>query len=1137
MRASFPGLLALLAVPASAQEWTHLKPELTSHAAGEANVTVLDDGSLRVEGGGDERLYRLVFPTEMEGVEALRIEVLPDPSLPSGGPGRAAGGNFVLSEAKLFSRVGRNRRALEWSGASASFSQIGWPVSAAIDGREDTGWAVAGNIGSPAEAVFNLAQPLGRGRRELELELTFNYGANHSIGRLRVSITNVNGARALQGQDFSKMQAAVDGAIDRGIGYLVDDQDLDGSWGGDQDYYRVGGTALNTYALVKSEVSARHQAVRRALAYIDANPPRKTYEAGCVLMLYAALDHGVYRDRARMVLEDLLDWQLGDWGYPGTHGDPTAGHADLSNTQYGALGYWAATKMGLEVPPPAWRRLAETVLRYQGSAGGFGYTPGAPPTGSMGAAGVTVLALCVDHLEGGLRRECEAGLAQGLEWLDQNFKPNGNPGAQTNWLLYFLYGIERVGAFSGRDSFNGMDWYEQGARFLLGAQLEKGQWSNPDRPQANTSFALLFLGRATASITGSEAGRTGKRTYGVDDPSADISLRAAGDTPLTVWISSFGDALLDGITFEGERELGPRVTRVEYLTEGGVVLADSRSGGALWSWRARAPAAGWTSPGTPLPKGWKTGRGAFGRVDSPQLAVGTAWEKPELWLVHDLELDLELLIEPRLEVSFSSVAPAKQRRVLGPLLKLYDEEAAFAGLLTAGSPAEQVSGGASGPACLKVAAVQRHEVAIPGWSFPIREKPGPGEYRYLRFRWRKAAGGRDSGGIMIQFAFDGSWNEAQRYHAGPNSVNFTPSLALTGTTPDGWQTVTRDLWADHGNGLLTGLALTPMDGEGYFDGLYLARRRSDLRGEEALRDLAPEWAADERGPAPAQEDALVLWVNGARVAALDRETAGFETWLAGDRLRAALRPGSNRLALRVRNNGLGRAVDLGLVDDRRLMDLAGRGDQSAKDERFPVQVKFPRPGRYRIWARVHVLDGVTREPVVFESPRLEVKIDEAFDQELLSYAQDAGQNLLLDGELTAGASSELGGWPAARAADGRYDLAWLCADGDLTPTLELKLRRPVRADTVLLSHTRVDRVDSARTNLPTRVALVFNGKGDPIVVQMDPSRQRKTIVKLAKPIKLRSIEVRVLDQSPGGDPLKNAVGFAEVELQLRGRGR
>src|SRR5688572_5912394 len=41
----------------------------------------------------------------------------------------------------------------------------------------------------------------------------------------------------------------------------------------------------------------------------------------------------------------------------------------------------------------------------------------------------------------------------------------------------------------------------------------------------------------------------------------------------------------------------------------------------------------------------------------------------------------------------------------------------------------------SGKRSLRISQYQRFQRRVPGWDFASREKPQPGEYRYLRFAW------------------------------------------------------------------------------------------------------------------------------------------------------------------------------------------------------------------------------------------------------------------------------------------------------------------------------------------------------------------------------------------------------------------
>ncbi|HYV30156.1 MAG TPA: DUF1553 domain-containing protein, partial [Candidatus Binatia bacterium] len=77
-------------------EWRTVKPRVMQSKAG-ARMTQDDDGVIRVERGDKTDVYTLEAPWSENGtVSALRLEALPDDSLPGKGPGHDEG-NFVIS--------------------------------------------------------------------------------------------------------------------------------------------------------------------------------------------------------------------------------------------------------------------------------------------------------------------------------------------------------------------------------------------------------------------------------------------------------------------------------------------------------------------------------------------------------------------------------------------------------------------------------------------------------------------------------------------------------------------------------------------------------------------------------------------------------------------------------------------------------------------------------------------------------------------------------------------------------------------------------------------------------------------------------------------------------------------------------
>jgi hypothetical protein len=137
----------------------------------------------------------------------------------------------------------------------------------------------------------------------------------------------------------------------------------------------------------------------------------------------------------------------------------------------------------------------------------------------------------------------------------------------------------------------------------------------------------------------------------------------------------------------------------------------------------------------------------------------------------------------------------------------------------------------SGAVSVKVTPDQRFNPALPGLNVKIREKPSPGEYRYLRFAWKKQGGQA----ICLQLNHDGQWGPAAdkpgkfRYHAGPAGEIYGASVGVDANLPAGFVVVTRDLFADFGEFTLSGLALSPVDGEyALFDHIYLGTTPDDF---------------------------------------------------------------------------------------------------------------------------------------------------------------------------------------------------------------------------------------------------------------------------------------------------------------------
>ena len=88
------------ALGTASKSWQVLVP-IQFKASSGATLTLEDDQSIFVSGKNGKGAYEVVGETPMENLTGVRLEVIADKRLPSGGPGRAGNGNFVLSEIEL----------------------------------------------------------------------------------------------------------------------------------------------------------------------------------------------------------------------------------------------------------------------------------------------------------------------------------------------------------------------------------------------------------------------------------------------------------------------------------------------------------------------------------------------------------------------------------------------------------------------------------------------------------------------------------------------------------------------------------------------------------------------------------------------------------------------------------------------------------------------------------------------------------------------------------------------------------------------------------------------------------------------------------------------------------------------------
>lgn len=346
---------------------------------------------------------------------------------------------------------------------------------------------------------------------------------------LTVVLTSTTAARA-QPLDDATLRQRVLTSIDRAQEFLISQQIGDGSFEPNLGRWKIGVSSLALLALLNSGLPADHPAVAKGLGYLrSADLPDQTYELSMMIMALAAA--GDPRDVGRIgQLADRLaasqhrdDAGRGAWGYG--HGGAFEGWWDNSNTQFALLALREAAYAGVPIDDRVWSDAQEHWMRHRSSQlpGGrpisWSYQTNRPEgTGSMTVAGVASLTITSGFLRnmGGEGAdgaidccavdqndvEVQQAIEGGVRWLADHFRVTSNPG-DNNWLLYYIYGLERAGRLTGMRFFGDHDWYREGARHLVSTQdVRFGSWISQGDGDAiaGTSFALLFLSKGLSPV-------------------------------------------------------------------------------------------------------------------------------------------------------------------------------------------------------------------------------------------------------------------------------------------------------------------------------------------------------------------------------------------------------------------------------------------------------------------------------------------------------------------------------------------------------------------------------------------------------------------------------------------------------------
>jgi hypothetical protein len=216
------------AVKANQPEWKILSLTVDDISTGGERELPMKDGSMLAQGyAPTKHTVEFTARTELPRITAVRLELLTDPNLPGGGPGRSIKGAGALTEFMVdaalsetpdkFTKVKIARATadidLPETPLEPKFNdksgkrRVTGPIEFAIDGKEDTAWGIDAGPGvrnQPRKAVFDFETPVENPNGTiLRIRLKQDHGGansddneNNNLGRIRLSITSAPDAVA-----------------------------------------------------------------------------------------------------------------------------------------------------------------------------------------------------------------------------------------------------------------------------------------------------------------------------------------------------------------------------------------------------------------------------------------------------------------------------------------------------------------------------------------------------------------------------------------------------------------------------------------------------------------------------------------------------------------------------------------------------------------------------------------------------------------------------------------------------------------------------------------------------------------------------------------------------------------------------
>lgn len=202
-------------------QWTVVQPAVDDISTGGQKYLPMKDGSFLAQGyAPTKHKVKMTIKTDVKNITAFRLELLNDPNLPLGGPGRSITGMPALTEFEVEAAPASDPKKvtkIKFSRATADISlpekpldavfndktknrRVMGPIEYAIDGKRETAWGIdvgPGLRNQPRKAVFDAETPIANdGGTILTFYLDQQHGGwnsddnqSQNLGRFRLSLT------------------------------------------------------------------------------------------------------------------------------------------------------------------------------------------------------------------------------------------------------------------------------------------------------------------------------------------------------------------------------------------------------------------------------------------------------------------------------------------------------------------------------------------------------------------------------------------------------------------------------------------------------------------------------------------------------------------------------------------------------------------------------------------------------------------------------------------------------------------------------------------------------------------------------------------------------------------------------------